>query len=551
MNHTHTHRTGIFSKISAAVKDAFDEAQFTSEFLTSVCKIIATNQPQGVASAGGNGAEAFFARWGQLRTVYIPPKSINFSRTNMTPAQLLRLGWVVPCLADLSCSRRVFCAVSTHVKRGSKTNYSSTVHTKVTSDSDSDSNITIKVDDQSVSALSFVPLSPLGLSHYLTDTSCISPVPRPIPQPDRQTAQDTFCKAFAVDKHAVSQTQNAKSTIGRLSADLALYVAMTKSDVPAQLRGFLEADICAYIAEPGGDGIKKAISHVNGLIKGLTNMHVDDTQKACDMIDAVLAIANHVGYVGTTSADNKGVGGGVHNHDNLSDDDFSDAIGHDDATSPHPHSDSDTDTDKISYALSQSCGRAPVAWFEHLVGLMLDSDFERSLCSMNPYLSKTHARTCLDLLSGCLFTINRIGHVSRSINTAVDLYNILVKVYGAKNMAPMNNAMSIAPGTASANNNNENKANVPQSALASSAAPTESPFFLPLKLKAKALAQSLATRRHYVTMRNAAGGEGFGAEYDPRFLVFEFACNLVLRDAQVCMYVRTYVCICRCAYVCA
>lgn len=64
----------------------------------------------------------------------------------------------------------------------------------------------------------------------------------------------------------------------------------------------------------------------------------------------------------------------------------------------------------------------------------------------------------------------------------------------------------------------------------------DSTLYQSLRLKAGSLAEGLATRRHYVHagLDVSPQGDSGGAEYDPRFLFFEFSCNIVLREAQVC-----------------
>ena len=59
--------------------------------------------------------------------------------------------------------------------------------------------------------------------------------------------------------------------------------------------------------------------------------------------------------------------------------------------------------------------------------------------------------------------------------------------------------------------------------------PPHLPFPQGLLLKVGELAVGLAATRHYIT-RDPADGS---LAYDPRFLVFEFACNLLLREPQV------------------
>lgn len=69
-----------------------------------------------------------------------------------------------------------------------------------------------------------------------------------------------------------------------------------------------------------------------------------------------------------------------------------------------------------------------------------------------------------------------------------------------------------------------------------------------LSLKASALAEQLGTQRHYMVEQRTDQGADVGKQlavhpyylllglalvYDPRFLVFEFSSNIVLRKAQV------------------
>lgn len=52
-----------------------------------------------------------------------------------------------------------------------------------------------------------------------------------------------------------------------------------------------------------------------------------------------------------------------------------------------------------------------------------------------------------------------------------------------------------------------------------------------LRFTASNLAHELASQRHYAHVRQ--GGSGTQIELDPRFLVFEFVANIVLRDRQI------------------
>jgi superfamily II DNA or RNA helicase len=55
-----------------------------------------------------------------------------------------------------------------------------------------------------------------------------------------------------------------------------------------------------------------------------------------------------------------------------------------------------------------------------------------------------------------------------------------------------------------------------------------------LALKASSLAELLCTRRGYTSdSKSNSGGDFMGIDYDPRFLVFEFTSNIMLRISQI------------------
>ena len=51
-------------------------------------------------------------------------------------------------------------------------------------------------------------------------------------------------------------------------------------------------------------------------------------------------------------------------------------------------------------------------------------------------------------------------------------------------------------------------------------------------MQAAALGDAMTTRRHHAA-QGRVGDHGKTVLYDPRFLVYEFTCDLMLRDQQV------------------
>ena len=128
----------------------------------------------------------------------------------------------------------------------------------------------------------------------------------------------------------------------------------------------------------------------------------------------------------------------------------------------------------------------------------------KGICSSMFELPYVHAqaRELLDMAVAAIMHANRVGQLNRCMSEARGLAALL-------RSAP-------APGASAA-------------ALEAAAAA--------VALKSQALAENLLARRHYVDEDAAAASSapagGLGLYYDPRFLLFEFVHNIVLREAQV------------------
>ena len=211
-------------------------------------------------------------------------------------------------------------------------------------------------------------MTPIGIKDFLANMQCAAPMPLPVHQTDSLQARASFDSKFAASSHPSSYTRNARSTVDRLAADLALYAAMSEAEIPAQLMGLQEIDIVNCLAEPSGSIFQKALANIHRLHDALNRLHAEDTKNASNAINASLSMA---GDAGSTSYS------------------------------------------ALSFTLAQRCGRAPVPHFELLVGLLLCSDFEGALCGTNPFLTVEQARACGDMLSAALFSVNRAGHCAR------------------------------------------------------------------------------------------------------------------------------------------
>lgn len=159
---------------------------------------------------------------------------------------------------------------------------------------------------------------------------------------------------------------------------------------------------------------------------------------------------------------------------------------------------SDADENAISHSLfniaHESSHTAEVS-FEYVTSLLLDLDFAQCIQRLNPFLSQSQISTAESLLVTALFCYNRAGLVARCIAIAADISDSLDRLTSI--------ALDLRPEALSA-----------------------------MSLKSNSLAELLNTKRKYAKLEEGC------VVYDPRFLLFEFTSNLVLRDSQVALVER-------------
>jgi len=151
--------------------------------------------------------------------------------------------------------------------------------------------------------------------------------------------------------------------------------------------------------------------------------------------------------------------------------------------------------EKTRFLLRRGAGREPVIWHEFLFSALLSSQAAEDLMRLNPYLLAADAEALLDAVAVVVMRANRIGHVNRCIAAAVNLSRKL------------DQAIKLSP--------EERK--------------SRAQVLLPNFTQAsEGLAGQICSKRHYVA--EGAGGE---RGFDPRFAIFEFTWNILLRKKQV------------------
>jgi hypothetical protein len=149
---------------------------------------------------------------------------------------------------------------------------------------------------------------------------------------------------------------------------------------------------------------------------------------------------------------------------------------------------------KLAFALLRSSSKEYTIRFEYLIESLLSSRMELDLKSLNPFLSPEQTSRVVDMTMVSLFHAIRAGQARRCVTLVQDL----------KNSIKLINSRS-----------------------------AEDSIYKEIQAKSENLAQMLCSKRHYIRRALISGSNEMQVEFDPRFLVFEFAQNINLRKSQV------------------
>ena len=156
------------------------------------------------------------------------------------------------------------------------------------------------------------------------------------------------------------------------------------------------------------------------------------------------------------------------------------------------------------FVLKQACRRVPEISVEFLFGATLSSRGETDIANLNPYLNPGTLNLLLRLIGVTMLRANRVGHANRCIGMCVRLLGLVDKALKTEPSERGSFAETL----------------LPQIAQASAA-----------------LADGLQSRRHFMAEvadpSSSSLPKGVHVQYDPRFLIFEFVWNILLRQKQV------------------
>jgi thiol-disulfide isomerase/thioredoxin len=156
---------------------------------------------------------------------------------------------------------------------------------------------------------------------------------------------------------------------------------------------------------------------------------------------------------------------------------------------------------RSKFVLRRAASTAAYVWPEFLFAAILSSRGEEDIRRLNPYLPRMHVETVVQLVMLGMLRANRLGHLSRCIGATVVLLQLL---RGALDAPPA-------------------QASLPKFVQA-----------------ADDVASIIAAGRHFTSAVPPAGAPDclssareMAVRLDPRFLIFEFTWNILLRKKQV------------------
>jgi hypothetical protein len=324
---------------------------------------------------------------------------------------------------------------------------------------------------------------------------------------------------FDLSRHPSSRSHSAQSILNRTRDDVTFYAEQQNKEVEPQMIHFLERDIESYVRESAlglGTGVRKAVDQLKKLMTLLNDLHLKDLYSSRVVIDHVMTLLNGMPSNSLAAGAQSGI--------------TAPTVGGSTSAPIGGVGFDGTETEKcarLASWLSRLGGQETMMWFEHVVGVMLSDQSETEIRQLNPLLTPGEARRALEMTAKALVHTNRAGHTRRCIAQVRDLLTTLTPMVPPPGggVPPMNTVAGSsgygASGVAAASAGGKEK----QDQKNADSLQTQ------IALKAEKLAAALIARRHFSFLDDKTAPKRVA--FDPRFLVFEFTYNLVLRHSQV------------------
>jgi thiol-disulfide isomerase/thioredoxin len=156
--------------------------------------------------------------------------------------------------------------------------------------------------------------------------------------------------------------------------------------------------------------------------------------------------------------------------------------------------------ERVTFTLRRFARQIPFIWNEFLFGSTLSTRRDDDLRDLNPFIENSVLEITQRLLVVTMLRANRVGHTNRCIGSAISLLELLDKALASPVATRVKDGETLLPRLAQASGD---------------------------------LGDGLDSKRHFVNPpEESSGGKGY-LQFDPRFLIFEFVWNLLLRKMQV------------------
>jgi len=284
---------------------------------------------------------------------------------------------------------------------------------------------------------------------------------------------------FDVTHHPYSRSHIAQSMIDRLNKDCAYYAVSSNESKTPQMLGLTEAEVRALIAEndQNGEFCQAIIQKMYVLLSDLTLLKFKDEAAVRQGVSLMYSIANDVSFKNLNAVESRA---------------------------------------RLSFTLGQQAGVETPLDIEFLSALLLSSNADRHFEQLNPFVTPALAKF-YSISANMMANVVRLGQVQRAMLLARELLGLIEKV-GAQ-------PSSSVPGVVAAS---DNGGELQSTGNDSTVLCNE------IMLTADSLASELTTQRHFVTK----AADGVSVNYDPRYLVFEYAYNLQLRKSQITLVTK-------------
>ena len=361
--------SGFFGPVQGFLKGSFDAAKQNASFLQNVCKMLVDANSLKPLKRPNYDVKPYTP----LRTI----KFVFADAESLHPTVYRMLfGLAIPKPADNLCSIGEFKAV--------------------------DGVGQLKFDQETVLALSTLPLKVIGLAQYIKDIRACQAMAEL--DSNGRTVEEmagTFFEKFNIKNSPLCQSHNAKAVVDRLASDLDLSSRMEERRIPNELQGFSPDDIQAMVKDPRL--ADSALDKLVRLSQSLQALHRADSERAQFCIDEILTSMKTAN--GESSQD-------------------------------------------AVFSLAHQGGLAPNCSFESFASMLLYQNFKDRVAEINPFVASSNLESLKSILVGALLSFSRAGLIARGLANICEIVELLnkLKVVSESGRTSLSNAVSLKSG---------------------------------------------------------------------------------------------------------